>query len=219
MCETEALNLKKRCRNGHRTSTKRVISAVNEIMASVTEKAQLTPHVAKLKQSKATLEQKMEVLSAQNAETVNLVSEEDIELEIEQADILQEKIQSTIIEIEMAFEEYKQPGPIIKQLENTQNTTTPTLPASAQPESSGATSNAPAGIPQRPTSTASNVPAIKLPKLNIQNFCGNPTRWSTFWDTFESPIHNNPTLSTIEKFRYLLSYLEGPAAAAIAGLT
>ena len=41
----------------------------------------------------------------------------------------------------------------------------------------------------------------------------------TFWDTFESAVHNNPTLSSIDKFNYLNSLLESAAAEAIAGLT
>ena len=41
----------------------------------------------------------------------------------------------------------------------------------------------------------------------------------TFWDTFESVVHNNPTLTSIDKFNYLNSLLESAAAEAIAGLT
>ena len=40
-----------------------------------------------------------------------------------------------------------------------------------------------------------------------------------FWDTFESAVHKNPTLSSINKFNYLNSLLESAAAEAIAGLT
>ena len=41
----------------------------------------------------------------------------------------------------------------------------------------------------------------------------------TFWDTFESAVYNNPTLTSIDKFNYLNSLLESAAAEAITGLT
>ncbi|XP_077550653.1 uncharacterized protein LOC144163843 [Haemaphysalis longicornis] len=39
-----------------------------------------------------------------------------------------------------------------------------------------------------------------------------------FWDQFESSVHSNATLPRIEKFKYLLSYLTGPAKDAIEGI-
>ena len=60
---------------------------------------------------------------------------------------------------------------------------------------------------------------MKLPNLSLKRFNGDLTKWMTFWDTFESAVHNNPTLSSIDKFNYLNSLLESAAAEAIAGLT
>ena len=59
---------------------------------------------------------------------------------------------------------------------------------------------------------------VKLPKLESKRFNGNLTKWEIFWSSFESSIHLNPTLTTVDKFQYLSSLLEGPAYAAIAGL-
>ena len=64
-----------------------------------------------------------------------------------------------------------------------------------------------------------SVPKVKLPKLSLKTFNGDLTTWITFWDNFESSIHNNPDLSAIDKFNYLNSLLEGNAATAISGLT
>ena len=47
---------------------------------------------------------------------------------------------------------------------------------------------------------------------------GDLTKWTTFWDTFESAVHKCPDLTNIEKFSYLISLLESTAAEAIAGL-
>ena len=52
-----------------------------------------------------------------------------------------------------------------------------------------------------PPSVHPIVPRVKLPKLSIKKFSGDLTRWVTFWDSFNSSIHENPTLSSVDKFR------------------
>ena len=59
----------------------------------------------------------------------------------------------------------------------------------------------------------------KLPKLELPEFRGDITTFSTFIDSFESAIDKNPELSVIDKFNYLFSLVEGPAARGIQGLT
>ena len=58
----------------------------------------------------------------------------------------------------------------------------------------------------------------KLPKLVIPRFSGEVTKFRSFWDSFDSAIHRNNTLSAIDKFNYLHGLLEGPAAKSIQGL-
>ena len=58
----------------------------------------------------------------------------------------------------------------------------------------------------------------KLPKLTLSKFKGDVTRWSSFWDSFNSTVHDNAGMTKIDKFNYLNSLLEGPAARAIQGL-
>ena len=41
----------------------------------------------------------------------------------------------------------------------------------------------------------------------------------TLWDALESAIHNNPSLTDVDRFNYLKSYLESTASDSIAGLT
>ena len=60
---------------------------------------------------------------------------------------------------------------------------------------------------------------VKLPKLSIKKFNGDLTKWVTFWDSFDSSIHSNLSLSNADKFNYLNSFLESTAAELIAGLT
>jgi hypothetical protein len=44
------------------------------------------------------------------------------------------------------------------------------------------------------------------------------SEWFGFWDSFESAIDHKTNLDPINKFTYLKSVLDGPAATAISGL-
>ena len=58
----------------------------------------------------------------------------------------------------------------------------------------------------------------KLLKLTLPKFKDKVTKFRSFWDSYNSAIHNNPDISAIDKFNYLRALLEGPAARAIQGL-
>ena len=49
----------------------------------------------------------------------------------------------------------------------------------------------------------------------MPKFKGDITQFRTFWDSFESAVHNNPGLTTIDKFNHLNSQLEGRAFCAV----
>lgn len=51
---------------------------------------------------------------------------------------------------------------------------------------------------------------IKLPKIEMMKFSGDVKQFRTFIDLYNSMVHNNNTLSEIEKFSYLISVLRGP---------
>ncbi|KAJ8937182.1 hypothetical protein NQ318_017031 [Aromia moschata] len=58
------------------------------------------------------------------------------------------------------------------------------------------------------TRSSDNCDNIKLPKLKLPTFNGDFKSWPTFFDLFNSTIHENSSLSNAEKFQYLLSQLE-----------
>ena len=60
---------------------------------------------------------------------------------------------------------------------------------------------------------------VKLPKIFIKKFYGDPTTWQQFFEMFEATVHINESLSNIEKFSYLKGYLGGAAENCIDGLT
>ena len=55
--------------------------------------------------------------------------------------------------------------------------------------------------------------------MKLKRFDSELTAWMPFWDSYESAIHNSADLFAVDKFNYFRSLLEGPAVAAIAGLT
>ena len=72
---------------------------------------------------------------------------------------------------------------------------------------------------RRTFATPRQVKPERLPKLVLPKFRGDITTFSTFTDSFESAIDKNPERSVIDKFSYLSSLVEGPAARTLQGLT
>lgn len=50
---------------------------------------------------------------------------------------------------------------------------------------------------------------IKLPKISLPRFSGELSLWPSFFALFNTSIHNNDSLSNMEKYQYLLSSLSG----------
>ena len=58
---------------------------------------------------------------------------------------------------------------------------------------------------------------VKLPKLEVRKFVGKIEEWQEFWDSFETAIHLNDSLSKVDKFSYLRGLLEGLVRSSITG--
>ena len=59
---------------------------------------------------------------------------------------------------------------------------------------------------------------LRLPKLNMESYDGNPLTYRSFMDSFESSVDSDMRLSSIDKFLYLRGLLKGKALSTIAGL-
>lgn len=59
----------------------------------------------------------------------------------------------------------------------------------------------------------------KLPKMQMAEFSDDPLAWQGFWDRYQITIHDNTSITEIDKFNYLKGCLKGDALAAISGLT
>ena len=82
--------------------------------------------------------------------------------------------------------------------------------ANAMLDSISSSSAAPAG---GPTPAAPPVASrVKLPKMDLPKFAGDsPAEFQTFWNTFESLINCNTSLSDVEKLQYLKNCCSGEA--------
>ena len=59
---------------------------------------------------------------------------------------------------------------------------------------------------------------VKLPKITLKSFSGNPIEWLSFWDSFQVPVDKNSDVSGVDKMNYLSRLLKGEAARVIQGL-
>ena len=223
MAEAEGLSRKKKVKAAHRASAMRSIAQAQVMMEG--ESGEAT--VAKLKQKRQALNGKAELLNKVDGEIAEVVEEDNLGDEIEQADEVHERIELAIIDLDAALEAFKiRPmtgtSPAREVLRSHVADRDHVEPVTPRVDALVADSHeAMATIP--PSHDRINLgrhaPSLKLPKLSLKKFNGNLIKWMTFWDTFESSVHNNPTLSGIDKFNYLNYLLESEAADAISGLT
>ena len=225
---------KKRIRAGHKASTSRIIAQVSE------EENVAQCNVHTLRRMVKTLKEKLDIILKLDAEILDAAKEEDeIKEEIETADIYQEKVELAVITLEMAISDLERNEPLATTNGNTGEHLGEQ--SSAQSSSRGtqasATNDAAVTVAQEPQRDGENrvttegnrsatdgepersvISKVKLPKMVLKKFDGQLTNWATFWDMFVSSVHTNSELSDIDRFNYLHSLLEGPAADAVSGL-
>ena len=59
----------------------------------------------------------------------------------------------------------------------------------------------------------------KLPKLILRPFGGDPSEFHSFWDSFKSSVHENSSLSDVDKMKHVKSLCQGQAALCISGFS
>ena len=79
-------------------------------------------------------------------------------------------------------------------------------PKDVKPRFSGGIGGFPLQQPGLPQSQR-----VKLPRLEINKFDGDATKWRTFIDVFEATVDARPDISNVEKFSYLHGLLIGCA--------
>lgn len=87
------------------------------------------------------------------------------------------------------------------------------------PQLQASTSSAPPSGAQSLNLNDSRTVRARLPQINLPQFSGNPAEWPLFRDTYISLIHEETTLSDMEKFLFLVSCLNGAPRSLISNIS
>ena len=191
MSETEQLVRKKKVRAGHRASLTRILG---EICKSVSATPRDNFKISQLKRS---LEETLQTLTKCDEEILPLVLEGDIEEEIVRADEIKERLYNTLS--------------LLESSSLTASSPTNASPVAIEPSIATDSPDVDPG--------SSRGAKVRLPKISLPRFSGDPLKWTTFWDSYQSAIHLNPDISKVDKFNYLRSLLDHTALDSIDGLT
>ena len=151
---------------------------LNQIDAILAERE---PDGDKLALLKLSLKEKLETLKLLDSEIVELTPEEELVREIEQADEYKENVYRALTRIDR------------------------TLTVTSAPASSSARVTTPPTHVRSPTPPRSG--RARLPKITLPHFGGDIMKWTAFWDSYKSAVHNNDELSDVDKFNYYSSVL------------
>ena len=136
------------------------------------------------------IESKRTVITELDGKILDLVDEEDIEEEVENATKFDLKTISGVSAVKKLIE--------IKVVPKEEETVR--------------------DVVNNPTPVRTARSGVRLPKVEPKKFLGDPTKWQQFIDTFNVAIDSNPDLSTMDKFTYLQGYVKGSAEKCIEGL-
>ena len=178
-----------RIRGGHRAYVSKIIESANEILEHF---GGSTSEREKLESFKVTLKDKKEVLKSIDETILEFTKDEDISNEIIEASDISESINRVCVKINNALNPVNNAASL-----SSSNTEFATISS--------------------PANTSTTTIKAKLPKLTLRKFSGDSKSWQSFWDSFEAAVHNNSSVSKIDKFNYLKSLVEGNAASAIDG--
>ena len=134
------------------------------------------PNHTKLSCLKLALKEKFETIKALDDEVIELIDGDGVVEDIERADEFKETVFNSFLSIDPLVEGIR-PMSVV--------TTTDVRDSGAH--------------------TPPSHSRVKLPKLHLRSFSGDLTQWTSFWDSFQTAIHNNEQLTDIEKFNHLNS--------------
>ena len=222
---SEALDRLKARRRAHRGVVTRYVQEVGSLLEAETidDRQRL-----RLNTLLGLLKEKSTALMVLDDEVLSTCPTNEIEREVEEAEDIYSKIVETRAEIDVrTSEEAKKKKScetrdesVIHVVSDTDNLING---MSCDQPKARAKSGAPAGLINAHDNSASvqgdeSVVKPKLPKMVLPKFSGEITEFRGFWNRFESAVHNNPSLSTVDKFTYLHALLEGTAARSIQAL-
>ncbi len=177
MSDDEGLTRLRAIRRGNRAV---VTKSINEVQGLLTMEQWSEESITRLNVLKQHLDSKRNTLNELDAKILNEIKVEDVEKEIEEAEDVVIKITEAREKIERAM--------------RTINTTSQLTTVEDNNINEQAASAGTANVPSATT---------RLPKLQLPHFKGDVTKWSSFWDCFNSAVDTNGAISKIDKYNYL----------------
>ena len=216
---SDEIGRKEKVGSAHRSVVTRLLSKISELLE------ECSPDVTQLEQKKMALIEKSEILKGLDSQLLEVAEDEWLEAEIKQSDVIQEKVKLVVLELERIKTKCESPKKrvLLESVRVTRSTTPSRSPTPTGETTQSTLTNPRTEDPSTISSTTvsgdtKQSTQVKLPKLTLRDFNGDLTMWTTFWESFESAVHRNPSLSNIDKFNYLNSLLDRSAADAIVGL-
>jgi len=132
-------------------------------------------------------------------EIAQLLAGNDLQKETDAAAQISSDLIDSMMEIKTMIEEKTAPPPT-RQLP----------PTNGQSTSQGTSGDASGG-------SGNAQLQYKLPKFEMSTFAGDHMKWRGWWEIYKRAIDDNTSLSKVDKFTYLLGYLDGDAKALAEG--
>ena len=214
---SEALDRVKKRRSGHRGVVTKYLKEAKSILDSDVDLDE--KRLVKVKALSEILKEKLDLLNTLDEEVLATCPAEEIEREIEEA----EDIKCRIVEMRTELDSHlttekvsgKKTGEVKERSVNSNKVVNESHEGSAERDKSGAPA---IHVDAHRDLESKDVVKPKLPKITLPKFNGDIVKFRGFWDRYESAIHNNQSLSEVDKFNYLHALLEGSAARSIQGL-
>jgi len=180
----------KKIRGGHRAHCKKLVKEADNVLSNFNPAREV-----ELMALKESLDKKTATIEKLDGEILLALNEdEDFDKEIETAEAVHTEIRAKIIEINIFLQKLAKGDEI-------QDNTGRSYHAPSEPQ------------------VRNPVSKIKLPKIEIKKFFGDPKGFQSFKDRFEVSVNKVASLSDVEKFTYLQGYLGGEALRSITGLS
>ena len=181
------------CYFGHGTFVRKTIQPLEEFL--LTDFDNSLSNTEKLRAWKITLDGKKNTLNKLDDAILEDTAPKKIEEEINEASEFAEHINRAIVRTDVALETIK------KRTTDTEVGSNNLSSVTSNPNPSTVSTN-----------TSDSMPKLqaKLPKLTLERFSGEPTKWQSFWDSFESAMHDNKNVAAVDKFNYLKGLFASP---------
>lgn len=200
-------------RGGHRSTVTRLINRTEEKLEG------LSPR--EIRTAIDSLETKQQMLQTLDNEILDVTEVEDMEQEMLDTDDFNYNLESTIRRYKEKLEEGTSNSSqrLVSESTHTPSTSNSDSISALNQNFNQATQESYLNeVPSQPSNTHTSNFYHRLPKLDLPRFNGDVMSWTTFWESFYTTIHTNPSLTNIQKFSYLRSQLSHAAEQCISGL-